>query len=1007
VEEMLDALEQTRAALPLLSFAASRLWAQRDKAARVLTEESYRRLGGVGGALAGHADAVLAAMPPVERRLARAALLRLVTPEQTRAAGTVRELRELGGDPADMDRVLGRLTDARLLTVEGGEHEATVEIVHESLITWWPALAGWIAETRSDAAFLERLRHAAREWEAAGRPPGLLWSGQPAERAKDWSSGYSGELAPREQRYLDEVIALSERTRRARRATVAGMFAALLAVAVVVSLLALRASRSALAASRSRDEARAAEQAATRKAIEASDARLMAGFRELKARDQLSAGAMLLAAVQEPASARGWTALASEAVASSSLFATLRGHGGPIGSAAWSRDGRRVVSASDDGTVRVWSADGKGDPVVLGGHDKPVRFAVLSPDDRRVLTTSMDGTARIWNVDGSGSPVVLGERAVSPGCPPAWSPDGRRVLVATAANVVQVWDARGTGKVDLAGHTGPVTVAVFLPDGERVLTASRDRTARVWSADAAGTAEIFRGHEGAVLAAVPSPDGARFISASADGTARIWDAANRAPAVVLDGHTGSVLSAAWHPEGDRVVTGSEDRTARVWSADGRASPVVFSGHGGAVTFVAFRPGGRYVATASTDGTARVWPEQGGASLVLRGHEAPVLFAAWSPDGTRILTATADEGRRTIDRVVRIFRPAQLESLARPRQAFFHAVAFGLGGELVISAHDDRTVRAWRMDGQGGLRILTKQASWVADAAVSPDGRQIVAVCVDGTAQVVPVDGAGEPVTLPRAAAPVRAAAFSPDGARVALASDDGIARVGPADGKGHHVVLSGHADAISALAWSPDGRRVVTASMDHTARVFDVERSAAGAGASLELRGHRGAVLSVAVSPDGARILTASADGTAFVWDAESGAKLARLSAGSAVLRAIWSPDGRRVALAPEKGGARLWSADGAAEPTVDLDTAAPVLAMAFTGRGERLLTVLEDDTTRAFLLDPGALQASLRDIHVDCLSPDLRVTYLGELLDDASNHHAQCERGHGRTPFLGEVGGP
>lgn len=1009
VEEMLDALEQTRAALPLLSFTASRLWAQRDKAGRVLTEESYRRLGGVGGALAGHADAVLAAMSPAERRLARTALLRLVTPEQTRASGTVRELRELGGAPADMDRVLGRLTDARLLTVEGGENEATVEIVHESLITGWPALAGWIAETRSDAAFLARLRHAAREWESAGRPPGLLWSGQPAERAKDWSGGYSGDLAPQEKRYLDEVITLSERTRRARRATAAGVFAALVAVAVVVSFLALRASRSAQAASRSRDEARAAEKAATRKAVEASDARLMAGFRELKARDQLSAGAKLLAAVQEPAPARGWTALASEAVASSSLFATLRGHGGPIGFAAWSHDGQRVVSASDDGTARVWSADGKGDPVVLRGHEKPVRFAVPGPDGRRVLTTSADGTARLWNADGSGSPVVL-DRAVSPGCPPAWSPDGRRVLVATVENVVQVRDAGGgTSKVDLAGHTGPVTVAVFLPDGERVLTASQDGTARVWSADGAGTAEVFRGHGGAVLAAAPSPDGERFVTASADGTARIWDAANRAPAVVLKGHTGAVLSAAWRAGGDRVVTGSEDRTARVWSADGRGAPIVLSGHGGAVTFVAFRPDGRYVATASTDGTARVWPEEGGAPLVLRGHEAPVLSAAWSPDGARILTAAADEGRRTIDRAVRIFRPAQLESLARPREAFFHSAAFAPGGELVVSAYDDRTVRAWRADGRGGLRILMKQAAWVADVAVSPDGRRVVAVGMDGTAQIVPVDGQGETVTLPKAAAAVRAVAFSPDGARVALASDDGIARVCSADGTGSPVVLSGHADALTAVAWSPDGKRVVTASMDHTARVFDVDRSAAGAGAgaSRELRGHGGAVLAAAVSPDGQRILTASADGTAQIWDAESGAKLRWLAAGSPVLRALWSPDGERIVLAPEKGGARLWSAGAAAAPAVDLDTAAPVLAMAFTGGGARLLTVLEDDTTRAFVLDPGELQASLRDINVDCLSPLLRATYLGESPEEASKNSARCEGEHGRTPFLDEASGP
>ncbi|KYF90326.1 hypothetical protein BE20_18040 [Sorangium cellulosum] len=73
VEEMLDELEHTAGALPLLSFTAAKLWEQRDRARRALTEASYRRMGGVAGTLAGHADAVLDAMSSSERMLARAA----------------------------------------------------------------------------------------------------------------------------------------------------------------------------------------------------------------------------------------------------------------------------------------------------------------------------------------------------------------------------------------------------------------------------------------------------------------------------------------------------------------------------------------------------------------------------------------------------------------------------------------------------------------------------------------------------------------------------------------------------------------------------------------------------------------------------------------------------------------------------------------------------------------------------------------------------------------------
>src|SRR5262249_9416937 len=106
VEEMLGTLEHTAGALPLLQLTARKLWEQRDRAGRKLTETSYRLVGGVAGTLARHADAVLGVMSSEERRFARAALLRLVTPERTRAVVAQRELCELCAVPEQMERVL-------------------------------------------------------------------------------------------------------------------------------------------------------------------------------------------------------------------------------------------------------------------------------------------------------------------------------------------------------------------------------------------------------------------------------------------------------------------------------------------------------------------------------------------------------------------------------------------------------------------------------------------------------------------------------------------------------------------------------------------------------------------------------------------------------------------------------------------------------------------------------------------------------------------------------------
>src|SRR5262249_31101920 len=115
VEEMLDHLATTTGALPLLQFTASKLWMERDPARRMLTEQSYRAIGGIAGALAGHADRVVGKLSPNVQALARAVFMRLVTPEKTRAIVSVDDLREMTKDKNEMQSLLDHLVQARLL----------------------------------------------------------------------------------------------------------------------------------------------------------------------------------------------------------------------------------------------------------------------------------------------------------------------------------------------------------------------------------------------------------------------------------------------------------------------------------------------------------------------------------------------------------------------------------------------------------------------------------------------------------------------------------------------------------------------------------------------------------------------------------------------------------------------------------------------------------------------------------------------------------------------------
>jgi serine/threonine protein kinase len=247
VEDMLDHLETTPGALPLLQFAAARLWESRDTARRLLTHQSYAQMGGVAGALASHADRVVAELGPHKATLVRALLLRLVTAERTRAIVPIAELRELSREVGEIQRLIDQMVDARLLvvqTVEGGKG-TTVEIVHESLVQGWPMLRRWLDENQDDAQLVDQLRVAARQWQQKGFDAGLLWRGESADEARRFRLRYKGPLSDVERGFLDAVIHHQSAQIRRRRTAIIGGFTALslIVVATMVLLVIIQKSR--------------------------------------------------------------------------------------------------------------------------------------------------------------------------------------------------------------------------------------------------------------------------------------------------------------------------------------------------------------------------------------------------------------------------------------------------------------------------------------------------------------------------------------------------------------------------------------------------------------------------------------------------------------------------------------------------------------------------------------------------------------------------------------------
>lgn len=274
VEEMIHHLEASPGALPLLQFTASELWDRRDAEHKLLTVESYRAFGGISGALANHADAVVGKLTPAARALCRMVFLQLVTPERTRAVRELAELREMAGNAEELSQVLDGLVESRLLIVQtgGGSGDATIELVHESLIESWTTLRRWLEESHEDSVFLEQLRAAARQWQTKGKDNGLLWGGEMAEELARFQRRFRGELSEGAQAFARAVAAHRVRRAQLKRAGVVASIILTLALLTAAAVALIVISRAQKVAEKNAQVAHEAELEAQRRLREVQEA---------------------------------------------------------------------------------------------------------------------------------------------------------------------------------------------------------------------------------------------------------------------------------------------------------------------------------------------------------------------------------------------------------------------------------------------------------------------------------------------------------------------------------------------------------------------------------------------------------------------------------------------------------------------------------------------------------------------------------------------------------------
>jgi WD40 repeat protein len=284
-------------------------------------------------------------------------------------------------------------------------------------------------------------------------------------------------------------------------------------------------------------------------------------------------------------------------------------HNGPVRAVAWSRDGQRFASAGEDRSVMIWNAESGRREMLLSGHPTRVVGVAFAPDNHTLASVDRDGLVIVWDMAQRRERLRFGHPVVKDGNCLAISPDGR--VIATSHGAYESTTGRRLADFN---------------SGNDWLSSS------------------------AIYGLAFTADGARLAAANAYGRSVVLDTATWSLIEKADFSPRQFISVSFAPDGKQLVTGEDGGTVQLWTAQPLRPTIVLGQHDARIKSVAFSPDGTEVVSAGDDKTIALWEVAGRRRIANIGlHTSPVYAVAWSPDGRQIISGAHDHSVRLYTR----------------------------------------------------------------------------------------------------------------------------------------------------------------------------------------------------------------------------------------------------------------------------------------------------------------------------------------------------------------------
>lgn len=603
--------------------------------------------------------------------------------------------------------------------------------------------------------------------------------------------------------------------------------------------------------------------------------------------------------------------------------AILKGHTDEVISAVYSPNGKQILSASSDSTLRIWDAETgdlvktfkrntwrnynakfspDGERIICSDgniirildaetgaeirnihNDWYVLSVKFTPDGKQIYATSGDNIIRVLNVTTGElirtismecdyfASVSLSHDGKKLACVPA--KQGKKYSFRNSPNIdfsdsavapVKILDfATGKELKTLNGHKHYVSSVEFSPDDKNILTASYDMTLKIWDAATGKELKSMRGNNSSFFFAVYSCDGKKVagISPSTDKPIIIWDAATGKELKALAGHLSDVTSADFSLDGKQLLTASSDKTIRMWDVDFNNEANVFARNKNlSINWEeVLCPDGKYIISSNDGKNLIVTNVETGEEVATLPHNDYVYSTAFSNDGNVIVSA-AENKLFFWDAVT----GEKIRTVDENTEGI-NTIAFNPKGRVfVTTSFKDFSVRIW--DAKTGKEInkLATSNDYVNKTVYSPDGKYIVISVPNYAADMILDSETGTMLgDLSGHVAEIMNTAYSPDGKLLATASFDFTIKIWDAKTMKEIKTLTEPTDVVMYVAFSSDGEHLVAACGDNLVRVWDTKTW----NCIWVLEGHTHGVKFASFTPDGRHIISAAQDSTIRKWE--------------------------------------------------------------------------------------------------------------------------------------------